>query len=160
MKEEMMRLNRNHYNTSGLRRIPSHPSDLMQERRRRPLRRPDKNFSRRMLHLHLLRIPKTSQLPVQMKYIESPSFHGINELEEFLMRYEEEVSNNQIFLSLDIALKATSGRWWGANKQNIQDWYQCKRLLHIRFSAEQKRRASHKYNGHRTPTKHLEQCRT
>jgi hypothetical protein len=76
------------------------------------------------------------------------------------MRYEEEVSDNQRLLSLDIALKATPARWWGVHKQNIQDWYQCKRLLRIRFGAEQKRSATQKYNGHGTPAKHLEQCRT
>jgi hypothetical protein len=60
------------------------------------------------------------------------------------MRYEEEVSDNQRLLVLDITLKATPARWWGAHKQNIQDWYQCKRLLHIIYDAEQKRIATQK----------------
>jgi hypothetical protein len=47
------------------------------------------------------------------------------------------VLENQRLLSLDISLKATPARWWGAHKETIQDWYQCKRLLCIRFGAEQ-----------------------
>jgi hypothetical protein len=57
---------------------------------------------------------------------EPPSFHGVNDLEEFLTKYEEEVLENQRLLSLDIALKATPARWWGVHKETIQDWYQCK----------------------------------
>jgi hypothetical protein len=65
---------------------------------------------------------------------EPPSFHGINDLEEFLTRYEDEVLENHRLLSLDIALKETPTRWWGAHKETIKDWYQCKRLLRIRFT--------------------------
>jgi hypothetical protein len=57
---------------------------------------------------------------------ELPSFHGVNDLEEFLIKYEEEVLENQRFLALDISLKATPARWWGAHKETIMDWYQCK----------------------------------
>jgi hypothetical protein len=57
---------------------------------------------------------------------EPPSFHGLNDLEEFLTNYEEEVLENQRLLALDIALKETPARWWGAHKETIQDWYQCK----------------------------------
>jgi hypothetical protein len=69
---------------------------------------------------------------------EPPSFHGVNDLEAFLTRYEDEVLENQRLLALDIALKATPARWWGAHKETIKDWYQCKRLLRIRFGAEQR----------------------
>jgi hypothetical protein len=49
-------------------------------------------------------------------------------------------------LSLDIALKDTPARWWGTHKETITDWYQCKRLLCIRFDIEQKNK-QHKYDG-------------
>jgi hypothetical protein len=38
---------------------------------------------------------------------EPPTFHGLNDLEEFLASYEEEVLENQRLLALDIALKET-----------------------------------------------------
>jgi hypothetical protein len=60
---------------------------------------------------------------VGTKVGEPPSFHGINDLEEFLTRCEDEVSNSQRLLALDIALKATLARWWGAHKETIKDWY-------------------------------------
>jgi hypothetical protein len=67
---------------------------------------------------------------------ELPTFHGIHDLEEFLKKYEDEVLENHRILSLDIELKATPAIWWGVHKGTIQDWYQCKRLLRIRFNAE------------------------
>jgi hypothetical protein len=53
---------------------------------------------------------------VGMEIREPPSFHGINDLEVFLEQYEDEVLENQILFALDIALKATPARWWGAHK--------------------------------------------
>jgi hypothetical protein len=50
-----------------------------------------------------------------------PSFHGIDDLNFFLTQYEDEVLENQILLSLDIALKATPSRWWGTHKEIIID---------------------------------------
>jgi hypothetical protein len=47
----------------------------------------------------------------------------LNDLEEFLTKYEEEVLENQRFLALDISLKETPGIWWGTHKEKIQDWY-------------------------------------
>jgi hypothetical protein len=70
---------------------------------------------------------------------ESPSFHGVNDLEKFLAQYEHEFLENQRLLSLDLALNATPARWWGVHKETIPDWYQCKWLLRIRFGAEQKK---------------------
>jgi hypothetical protein len=72
------------------------------------------------------------------KIREPPSFHGVNDLEEFLTRYEYEVLPNQRLLALDIALKETPARWWGVHKETIRDWYQCKRLLRIRFDTRRR----------------------
>jgi hypothetical protein len=74
---------------------------------------------------------------------EPPSFHGINDLETFFIQYEDEVLENQLLLALELALMATPKRWWGAHKETITDWYQCKRLLRIRFGVEQE------YNKHK-----------
>jgi hypothetical protein len=70
---------------------------------------------------------------------EPPSFHGLNDLEEFLTKYEDEVLENHRILALYISLKATPSIWWGVHKETIQDWYQCKRLMCIRFGAEKGR---------------------
>jgi hypothetical protein len=91
---------------------------------------------------------------------EPPSFHGLNDLETFLTHYEVKVLENQILLALELALKATPTRWWGANKETITDWYQCKRLMCIRFRTEQENNNQHKYEGQEAPTKHLARCRT
>jgi hypothetical protein len=67
---------------------------------------------------------------------------------------------NQRLLALDISLKETHSRWWGAHKEMIQDWYQCKRLLRIRFEAEQGKNTLQKYDGRGRLVKHIEKCRT
>jgi hypothetical protein len=76
-----------------------------------------------------------------------------------MTKYEEEVLENQRLLLLDIALKEITTRWWGAHKETIQDWYQCKRLLRIRFGVEQGRNKTRRYDGQGTPMEHLEKCR-
>jgi hypothetical protein len=76
-------------------------------------------------------------------------------LETFLTQYEYEVLENQRLLALELALKATPTRWWGAHKATITNWYQCKRLLRIRFSAAQKNSKQQKYEGLGTPAKHF-----
>jgi hypothetical protein len=53
-----------------------------------------------------------------------------------LTNYEEEDLENQRLLAMDISLKETLAIWLGAHKETIQDWYQCKRLLGIRFGTE------------------------
>jgi hypothetical protein len=44
---------------------------------------------------------------------EPPTFYGFNDLEEFLMKFEVEVMENQILPTLYISLKDTPTRWWG-----------------------------------------------
>jgi hypothetical protein len=53
-------------------------------------------------------------------------FSWVNDLEEFLTKYEDEVLENKRLLALDISLKETPTIWLGAHKETIQDWYQCK----------------------------------
>jgi hypothetical protein len=77
-----------------------------------------------------------------------------------LGKYEDEVLENHRLLALDISLIATPTRWWGAHKETIKDWYQCKKLMCIRFREEQKRNKQHKYDGEGPPAKHLEKCRS
>jgi hypothetical protein len=82
----------------------------------------------------------------------------VNDLEEFLIRYEDEMLPNQRLLDLDIALKETPAIWWGAHKETVKDWYQCKRLLRIMFDAKKKRRMMQIYDGKGSPLEHLEKC--
>ena len=97
---------------------------------------------------------------VGTKIREPPSFHRLNDLETFLTQYECEVLENQRLLVLDLALKATPARWWGAHKETITNWYQCKRLLCIRFGAEQEYNKQQKYQGKEAPAKYLAKCKT
>jgi hypothetical protein len=92
------------------------------------------------------------------KLKEPPSFHGLNDMETFLTQYEDEVLENQRLLALDLSLKTTPARWWGAHKETITNRYQCKRLLRIRFDAEHKNKKQWRNEGLGTPVKHLEEC--
>jgi hypothetical protein len=64
-----------------------------------------------------------------------------------LKKYAEQVLENQRLLALDISLMETSPRWWGVHKETIQEWYQCKQILRIRFGAEHGSNTVHKYDG-------------
>jgi hypothetical protein len=77
-----------------------------------------------------------------------------------LTQYEDKVLENHRFLELDLALKATPTRWWGAHKETITEWYQCKRLLRIRFGVEHTGNKQPKYDGLGTPAERLEVCKT
>jgi hypothetical protein len=55
---------------------------------------------------------------------EPPTFYGLNDLEEFLMKYEVEVMENHRLPTLYIALKDTPARWWGTHKEKINNWFQ------------------------------------
>jgi hypothetical protein len=67
---------------------------------------------------------------------EPPIFHGVNDLEAFLIRYKYEVLENKRLLALEITLKATPKIWWGAHKETVKVWYQCKRLLRMIFGTK------------------------
>jgi hypothetical protein len=77
-----------------------------------------------------------------------------------LTQYEEEVLENQRLLALDLSLKDTPTIWWGAHKETIIDWYQCKRLPRIRFGIEHIGNKQQKYDRLGTLEKHLEACKT
>ena len=77
-------------------------------------------------------------------------------METFLTQYEDKVLENQRFLALDLSLKDTPTRWWGAHKETITDWYQCKRLLCTRFGAEHGSNQLEKYDGQGALAEHLE----
>ena len=74
---------------------------------------------------------------------EPPTFYGMNDLEEVLMKFEFEIVESQRSPVLYISLKATPTHWWGTHMDKINNWFQCKRLLCIRCGAKQ----GHKYQG-------------
>jgi hypothetical protein len=76
-----------------------------------------------------------------------------------LSLYEDKVLENHRLLELDMALKDTPARWWGAHKETIKEWYQCKQLLCIIFGVEQISNQQKKYDGQGKLAEHLEKCR-
>jgi len=70
------------------------------------------------------------------------------------------VLENQRLLALDIALKETFARWWGAHKETIRYRYQFKQLFHIRFDTEKKSIVMQTFDRQRSPLEHLDKCIT
>jgi hypothetical protein len=83
----------------------------------------------------------------------------MNDLEAFLTWYKNEVLEKKRILALDILLKETPTRWWGVHKEIVKYWYQCKRLLSIRFGAEQGSTEMNKYDRNGARTEPLDKCR-
>jgi hypothetical protein len=52
-----------------------------------------------------------------------PTFTEEYNLENFMKKFESEILESQILSMLDIALRDTPTRWWGAHKKVIQDRY-------------------------------------
>jgi hypothetical protein len=82
---------------------------------------------------------------------ECSNFYVLNDLEEFSMKFEVDFMVNQRLPALYISLKSTPTRWWGTHKENINNWFQCKRLLRIRFDAKHKHRYEDKNEGFGQP---------
>ena len=65
---------------------------------------------------------------------------------------------NHILPALYIALKDTPARWWGTHKANINNWFQWKRLLCIRFGVEHEHRYEEKYEGFGQHQENVDNC--
>jgi hypothetical protein len=52
---------------------------------------------------------------------EPPNFYGLDDLEEFLIKFELEVVESQRLPVLYIALKGTLSCWWGTHKEKINN---------------------------------------
>jgi hypothetical protein len=81
--------------------------------------------------LHKVSMRRCARIDQEIRWIgieikEPPSFHRLNDLVTFLTQYEDEVLENHRLLALDLSLKATPAIWWGAHKEIITNWYQCK----------------------------------
>jgi len=72
------------------------------------------------------------------------------------MKFEEDVMENKILPTLEISLKATLARWWGTHKSKINNWFQCKSLLRIRFDAKKEHKYEEKYDGFGQSQEHVE----
>ena len=70
----------------------------------------------------------------------------------------ELVVESYILPILYISLKATPTHWWGTHKENINNWFKCKRLLRIRFGAEKELKYQEKYDGIGQPKEHVDRC--
>lgn len=60
-------------------------------------------------------------------------FDGFREIEDFI---EAKVPREVRIQALDIALKATSARWWGTHKAHLQIWYLVKTMMMVRFTKQ------------------------
>ena len=62
---------------------------------------------------------------VATETVDFPIYEGLPRISEFFQEFEEKVFESQRILALDVALKATPGRWWETHKQTIHDWEKC-----------------------------------
>jgi len=59
---------------------------------------------------------------------------------------------------LYMAFKETPAHSWDTHKDKINNWYECKILLHNRFGAEQEKKYMDKYDGVGQPREHIDRC--
>ena len=63
--------------------------------------------------------------------IELPIYEGIPELSEFLVEFEDKVSEPRRLLALEEALNVILAQWWVTHKKSITGWSQCRILMTI-----------------------------
>ncbi|MCY6524848.1 hypothetical protein, partial [Actinobacillus pleuropneumoniae] len=54
-----------------------------------------------------------------------PMYDRLSEVDDFLNKFEREVSKQQRFNALKWALCATPARWWGTHQGSFEDWRKC-----------------------------------
>ena len=50
-----------------------------------------------------------------------PMYDGLSEVDDFLNKFEREVSEQQHFDTLKWVLQATPARWWGMHQTSFED---------------------------------------
>ena len=92
---------------------------------------------------------------VATEIVELPTYEELPHLPEFLVDFEDKVSQPWRLLVLDEALKATPARWWETHKKSIDGWLLCRRLMEVRLSGTKK---YEKYDGRNDPNDHSIVC--
>jgi len=62
-----------------------------------------------------------------------PIYDGLTAVNEFLNKFESAIPEHQRFDALKWALHVTPARWWGAHEGNFENWYDCRRMMQLRF---------------------------
>jgi len=65
---------------------------------------------------------------------DNPKYYGLELIDQFLDRLDQDVLEDQRIPLLDIMLMATPARWWKAHYQVLKDWKDAKQALKERFS--------------------------
>ena len=73
---------------------------------------------------------------IDVEINEIPSFHGLIDIQDFLMQFEQQIPHEQRIAAMDLTKRATPARWWYAHKENIASWDDLKRLMVIIFSTD------------------------
>lgn len=82
-------------------------------------------------------------------------YDGLTNIDMFLDEFEHKVLEDHHFQALELALCATSARWWGTHKDSFDGWWDYMRMMKLRFG-HANTRMTKKYNGKDDPRYHLE----
>ena len=82
-----------------------------------------KNWKQR---LHEVLTRKCARITHTLRWIgteivEPPRYNGLTSIEYFINEFEMYIPEKQRLLAIDVALKATSTRWWVGHKDGIRD---------------------------------------
>ena len=88
---------------------------------------------------------------------EIPTFHGLTDLQDFFIQFEQQIPHEERIAAMDLAVRATPARWWYAHKENIASWDDIKISMAIRFSVDREY-VQQKYIGETDPRTHIQAC--
>lgn len=55
-----------------------------------------------------------------------PNYDEVSHMDEFLNKFEREVSEQKCFEALKWVLRATPVRWWVMHQRSFEDWHECR----------------------------------
>ena len=94
---------------------------------------------------------------VSSELIKLPYYDGLTNVAKFLDAFEHEAPKDHHFQALDLALRATPARWWGAYKHGFDGWRDYRRMMRLQ-SRCLNTRVIEKYSGKDDPHDHLAKC--
>lgn len=90
---------------------------------------------------------------VVTKVRDLPTYDGLSEVDDFLNRFERELSKQQRLDTLRWVLNAMPARWWGTHQRSVRTG-ECKKMMPMWFG-KPKTQLKDKYDGWDDPHAHL-----
>ena len=89
---------------------------------------------------------------------ECPTLSNMQEVNSFIAKVEDKLSEEQRIPLMDVALQSTSARWWKNHYNSLSQWSCVAAALRARFKEDEGPRSKRRYQGNSDLKDHLKLC--